>query len=181
MPVAVAVREQPGALARAAEPPLSVEVLEGREAFNALEKEWNAALARGPRDEPMLRHEWLRAWIENFAPGAVLRTFVARAGREISAAVPLIETRERSADTCFLPMTTWHTPSNDHSQRGGVLLGREGEEGLRMIWERLAETPGWDRLRLRDLPTGAPDWQLRHWPEQAGYPCGLWVSRRSPY
>src|SRR5438067_9055666 len=45
--------------------------------------------------------------------------------------------------------------------RGGVLLGRRGEEGLRMIWERLAETPGWDRLRLRDLPAGAPEWQDR--------------------
>jgi hypothetical protein len=85
---------------------LKVDVVEGRDAFVQLEREWNAALARGPRDEPMLRHEWLRAWIENFAPGATLRTFLARAGREICAAVPLIEITERSADTCFLSMTT---------------------------------------------------------------------------
>src|SRR5881392_2161652 len=124
--------------------PLAVEVLEGRDAFNALEREWNAALARGPRDEPMLRHEWLRAWIENFAPGATLRTFLARAGKEIHAAVPLIETRERNADTCFLPMITWHTPANDHSQRGGALLGRRGAEGLQMVWQILCQTPGWD-------------------------------------
>ena len=58
MPVAVAVREGRGALERAAEPPISVEMVEGREAFNALEKEWNAALPRGPRDEPMLRAEY---------------------------------------------------------------------------------------------------------------------------
>ena len=160
---------------------LRVEVVEGRDAFVQLERDWNAALARGPRDEPMLRHEWLRAWIENFAPGARLRTFVARAGREICAAVPLIETLDRGTDTCFLPLTTWHTPSNDHSQRGGVLLGRRGDEGLRSIWEALQAAPGWDRLRLRDLPAGAPEWQLRDWAEQAGYPCGLWVSLRSPY
>ncbi|MGE5047206.1 MAG: hypothetical protein ACM3PC_01455 [Deltaproteobacteria bacterium] len=116
---------------------LRVEVVSGRDAFVQLERSWNDALGKGPRDEPMLRHEWLRAWIENFAPGATLRTFVARAGREICAAVPLVETRERSADTCFLPMTTWHTPANDHSQRGGVLLGRRGEEGLAAIWEQL--------------------------------------------
>src|SRR5438132_13577924 len=147
MSVAVALREQTTPPpARTSEPPLSVEMLEGREAFNALEKEWNAALVRGPRDEPMLRHEWLRAFIENFAPGATLRTFVARAGREICAAVPLIETQERSADTCFVPMTTWHTPVTDHSQRGGVLLGRRGEEALRLIWEGIREAPGWDRL-----------------------------------
>ena len=162
-------------------PALRLEVAEGRDAFVRLEREWNAALARGPGDEPMLRHEWLRAFVENFAPGATLRTFLARCGREICAAVPLIETRERSADTCFLPLTTWHTPVNDHSQRGGVLLGSRGEEGLRLIWEALQSAPGWDRLRLRDLPAGAPEWQLRRWAEEAGYPCGLWVSLRSPY
>jgi CelD/BcsL family acetyltransferase involved in cellulose biosynthesis len=129
----------------------------------------------------MLRHEWTRAWIENFAPGATLRVFAARTGRELQAAVPFIESRERSADTCFVPMTTWATPCNDHSQRGGVLLGRRGEEGLQAIWDRLVETPGWDRLRIRDLPEGAPEWQLREIAEKAGYPCGLWVSLRSPY
>jgi CelD/BcsL family acetyltransferase involved in cellulose biosynthesis len=169
------------ALRQQAPAELRVDVVEGRDAFVQLEREWNAALARGPRDEPMLRHEWLRAWIENFAPGATLRTFVAREGREICAALPLIETREQSADTCFVPMVTWHTPSNDHSQRSGVLLGRRGDEGLRLIWETLAGNDGWDRLRLRDLPAGAPEWQLRDHAEGAGYPCGLWVSLRSPY
>jgi CelD/BcsL family acetyltransferase involved in cellulose biosynthesis len=160
---------------------LSVEVIEGRDAFGALEREWNAALAKGPRDEPMLRHEWTRAWIENFAPGATLRTFVARAGHELHAALPLIESIERNADTCFLAMRTWSLPGNDHSQRGGFLLGGRGEEALRLIWEQLMEAPGWDRLRIRDLPDGAPEWQLREMAERAGYPCGLWVSLRSPY
>jgi len=160
---------------------LSVEIIEGRDAFCGLEREWNAALARGPRDEPMLRHEWMRATIENFAPGATLRTFLARAGREIHAAVPLIEQRERGADTCLVPMVTWATPCNDHSQRGGVLFGRRGDEALRAIWDKLVETPGWDRLRVRDLPQGAPEWKLREMAEKAGYPCGLWASLRSPY
>src|SRR6266852_10804 len=57
MTVAVAVREESGALERASEPPLSVELVEGREAFNALEKEWNAAqrplaAGRGPAGPP---------------------------------------------------------------------------------------------------------------------------------
>src|SRR6267378_4902835 len=181
MSVAVAVREESGALERNPEPPLSVELVEGREAFNALEKEWNAALALGPRDEPTLRHEWVRAWIENFAPGAPLRTFLARAGRELHAAMPLLEEKERNADTCFVPLTTWGTPHNDHSQRGGVLLGRRGKEALAALWEKLAGVPGWDRLRLRDLPHGAPEWRLRDLAEAAGFPCGLWTSLRSPY
>jgi len=172
--VSVALRQQEPA-------GLRLEVVEGRDGFVGLERSWNDALGKGPRDEPMLRHEWLRAFLENFFPGAIVRTFVARAGREIAAAVPLIETRERSADTCFVPMTTWHTPVNDHSQRGGVLLGRRADEGLRLIWETLRAAPGWDRLRLRDLPDGAPEWQLQKWAEEAGHPCGLWLSLNSPY
>jgi hypothetical protein len=161
--------------------PLEVAVVEGRDAFVQLEREWNNALSKGPRDEPMLRHEWLRAWIENFAPGATLRTFVARTGKEIHAAIPLIESKDRDADTCFLPMTTWSTPCNDHSQRGGVLLGRLAEDGLAAIWEKLRATEGWDRLRLRDLPHGASEWQLRDFAERDGYSSGSWTSLRSPY
>lgn len=160
---------------------LQVEVLEGRDAFLALEKEWNAALSKGPRDEPMLRHEWLRAWIENFAAGATLRTLVVRSGRELHAALPLVESKERSADTCFVPLTTWASASNDHSQRGGMLLGRRGSEALPLLWARLVETKGWDRLRLRDLPQGAAEWRLRELAEGSGHPIGLWTSLRSPY
>ena len=166
---------------RASTAELQIEIVEGRDGFVQLEKPWNTALAAGPRDEPMLRHEWVRAWIENFAPGATLRTFVVRTGREICAAFPLIETRERSADTCLLPMTTWSLPANDHSQRGGVLLGNRWEEPLEMIWRKLLQAPEWDRLRLRELPEGAPEWRLRDLAEQEGHPCGLWVSLRSPY
>jgi CelD/BcsL family acetyltransferase involved in cellulose biosynthesis len=160
---------------------LRVEVVEGRDAFVQLERAWNDALSKGPHDEPMLRHEWLRAYIENFAPGATLRTFLARAGREICAAVPLIETTERNADTLFLPMVTWSLPVNDHSQRGGVLLGRRGEEGLQLIWKALQATIGWDRLRLRELAEGAPDWKLHEWAQSSRMPCGVWVSLRSPF
>ena len=169
-----------GLRASGQEAELRVDVVEGRDAFVQLEKAWNEALGKGPRDEPMLRHEWVRAFIENFAPGATLRTFVAKAGKEIAAAVPLIETQERNADTCFVPMTTWSIPVNDHSQRGGVLLGRRWQEGLDLIWQTL-QGQRWDRLRLRDLPEGAGEWELRRMAEAAGMPCGLWVSLRSPY
>jgi Acetyltransferase (GNAT) domain len=161
--------------------PLRLDVLEGRDAFNALEREWNAALARGPRDDPMLRHDWVKAWIDNFAPGAHLRTFVVREGKELHAAIPLVESIERSADTCFVPMTTWAAPQNDHSQRGGVLLGRRFREALKLVWSELSGAEGWDRLRLRDLPHGAPEWMLRDLAEADGFPCGLWTSLRSPY
>jgi CelD/BcsL family acetyltransferase involved in cellulose biosynthesis len=160
---------------------LEMELLEGREAFAALEREWNAALSQGPRDEPMLRHQWIRAWIENFAPGLPLRVFVARAGKTLAAAVPLIEFKEASAHTCFVPMTTWATPCNDHSQRGGILLGARGVEALPALFARIVAEPGWDRLRLRDLPEGAAEWKLKDLAEARGHPCGVWISQRSPY
>jgi CelD/BcsL family acetyltransferase involved in cellulose biosynthesis len=163
------------------EAPLTVDVVEGRDAFVQLEKAWNDALAKGPRNEPMLRHEWIRAWIENFAPGATLRTFVARTGKEIHAALPLVESVDRDMDTCYIPLTTWSAPVNDHSQRGGLLLGRMALEGMLAIWEKIAATPGWDRLRLRDLPYGALEWQLRDKAFHAGFPTGTWESLSSPY
>ena len=161
--------------------PLAVEVLEGRDAFNSLEREWNAALAKGPRNEPMLRHEWLRAWIENFAPGATLRTFVARTGKELHAAVPLLESTDRDADTCFLPLVTWALPVNDHSQRGGILLGARGKEALPLVFESIVAATGWERLRLRDLPHGAAEWTIRDLAERDGFRCGIWTSLESPY
>src|ERR1700737_1910939 len=129
----------------------------------------------------MLRHEWLRAWIENFAPSAPLRVFAVREGRQLVAALPLIELRERSADTGFLPLPTWALPCNDHSQRGGMLLGARGREALPSLFARLASEPGWDRLRLRDLPEGALEWDLKDIAETQGHPCGVWISLRSPY
>jgi hypothetical protein len=158
-----------------------VEVIEGRDAFVQLEKAWNDALSKGPRDEPMMRHEWIRAWIENFAPGSKLRTFVARTGKEIHAALPLVESIDRDFDTCYLPLTTWSLPVGDHSQRGGLLLGRLAAEGMQAIWEKLSATPGWDRLRLRDLPFGAMEWQLRDKAFHAGFETGIWESLQSPY
>lgn len=161
--------------------PLAVDVVEGRDAFVALEKEWNAALARGPRDEPMLRHEWLRAHHENFTPGAPLRVFVARTGKEIHAAIPLVESKERDLDTCGFPITTWALPANDHSQRGGILLGRRWAEAIEPLWEQLKSASGWDRLLLRDLPESAPEWKLRELAARDGYLFGMWTSLHSPY
>ncbi len=161
--------------------PFVVELIEGRDAFVSLEKEWNAALAKGPRDEPMLRHEWVRAHVENFTPSAPLRVFVARSGGELHAAIALVEKEERGLDTCWLPLKSWELPVNDHSQRGGVLLGRRGVEALDALWDAVAKAPGWDRLRLRDLPEGAPEFRLRELASKAGHPFGLWTSLHSPY
>ncbi len=42
----------------------TVDVAEGRGAFDALRAEWDALLARGPADLPFLTHGWTAAWLD---------------------------------------------------------------------------------------------------------------------
>jgi len=102
----------------------------------------------------MLRHEWLRAWIENFAPSLPLRTFVAAPAARSPPPCP-----DRAAGAKRGYLLRVHDHLADAGQRpfaaGGVLLGRGGDDGLRLIWETLRPRR-MDRLRLHDLPDGAP-------------------------
>src|SRR6202011_3713496 len=63
----------------------------------------------------------------------------------------------------------------DAAPRVAARLDRElrAREALPSLFARLASEPGWDRLRLRDLPEGAPEWDLQELAEAQGYPCGV--------
>src|SRR5258708_37165068 len=84
---------------------LRIEKLEGRDAFNALERDWNAALAQPRRADRMLGHEGFRAGIETSAPPPPFRVFAAREAGQWVAPLPLGGLRSRSAYTRFLPLT----------------------------------------------------------------------------
>src|SRR3954469_22357202 len=72
---------------------LAVSEINDRATFVALEKDWNALNAR-TGNEPFYRHEFLRIWIDNFAPDAKLRVLIARdAQGQLAAALPLMEER----------------------------------------------------------------------------------------
>src|SRR5688500_11087578 len=80
-------------LAVKASPFIAVKEVIGRSDFVALEKEWND-LVETTHDEPFHRHEFIRTWIEHFAPEADLSILTGRnrAGRLI-AALPLMKAR----------------------------------------------------------------------------------------
>ncbi len=171
----------PGASAAAAAPaagaaPFVTAHLRGRAAFDALEPEWNALLARGPCDLPFVRHEWLSAWLDAFAPGEEPLVVTARdaAGR-LAGAAPFL--RERR-----LGLTRLVAPANDHSCRFEWALGEDAVGALAALWGHLSTRMRWDVLLLRDLARDGPTASLL--PAQAhadGHLSGRWQSMDTPW
>lgn len=156
--------------------PYRVDALEGRAAFDALAAEWNALLARGPVDLPYVRHEWLAAWLDAFAPGARIRVLVARDAAGAAAGfAPLLEERRSGA--------TWLVaPANDHSCRVEWALGPDASGAAAALWGHLRDRLRWDALLLRDLPRDGPTSTLLEPLARAdGHLTGRWESLRTPY
>lgn len=130
--------------------PYRVEVVEGRAALDRLAPEWDALVARGPVDLPFVRHRWLAAWLDVFAPGAPVRVLCARdAAGEAVGFAPLLERREAGA--------TWLVaPANDHSCRVEWALGPDASGAVAALWAHLRDALRWDALLLRDLPRDGP-------------------------
>jgi len=165
--------------ARAAAPlraPYAVEAHEGRAAFDALRGEWNALLARGPVDLPSVRHEWLSAWLDAFAPDAPLHVLVARdaAGRAAGMA-PLLEERLQGGAVRLV------APANDHSCRVEWALGPDASGAVAALWAALRDRLRWDVLLLRDLPREGPTSTLLEPLARADrHLTGRWASMQSP-
>ena len=166
------------ALHAAAPGPLAyrVEALEGRAAFDALHHEWNALLARGPVDLPFVRHEWIAAWLDAFAPAARLRVLAARdPGGAAAGFAPLLEVRDRGVIRLV-------APANDHSCRVERALGPDAEGAVAALWAHLRDRLRWDVLLLRDLPREGPTSTLLEPLARAdGHLTGRWESLRTPY
>jgi CelD/BcsL family acetyltransferase involved in cellulose biosynthesis len=152
------------------------EALEGRAAFDALRGEWNALVARGPVDLPFVRHEWIAAWLDAFAPGAPLRVIVARdrLGDAFGMA-PLLEERGRGVVRLL-------APANDHSCRVEWALGPDVAGAVGAIWAHLRDRLRWDVLLLRDLQRDGPTaTHLEALARADRHPSGRWESMRSPW
>jgi CelD/BcsL family acetyltransferase involved in cellulose biosynthesis len=152
------------------------EALEGRAAFDALGPEWNRLVARGPVDLPFVRHEWISAWLDAFAPDARLHVIVARgrAGEAVGMA-PLLEERHRG-------LVRLVAPANDHSCRVEWALGPDVAGAVGAIWEHLRDRLRWDVLLLRDLQRDGPTaGHLEALARADRHPSGRWESMRSPW
>jgi CelD/BcsL family acetyltransferase involved in cellulose biosynthesis len=154
----------------------AVDEVRGREGFDGLALEWNALLARGPVDAPMLRHEWIAAWLDAFAPGAEPLVLVARTpSGEAQGMAPFLCERRRGA--------TWLVaPANDHSCRFEWVLGADASGAVGALWGHLRDRLRWDAMLLRDLPRDGPTSNLLEPLARADrHLTGRWESMRSPY
>ena len=156
--------------------PYRVEALEGRPAFDALRDEWNALLERGPVDHPFVRHEWIAAWLDAFAPAGRLRVLAARGPDGAPAGfAPLLEVRDRGAIRLV-------APANDHSCRGEWALGPDAAGAVAALWAHLRDRLRWDVLLLRDLPRDGPTSALLEPLARADrHLTGRWESLQTPY
>lgn len=138
----------PGAIHSASGKPAVVEVLQGRERFLALKTAWNETLVSGPDPAPALEHNFLRLWLESFAPGANISTYLVRQRGQLAAAIGLT-TSTGTVDR--VPVKIARSWTNPHSTRGGALIGDEGLDALGALVDRIANDE-WDVLELQDLP-----------------------------
>ncbi|HSP76915.1 MAG TPA: cellulose biosynthesis (CelD)-like protein, partial [Myxococcaceae bacterium] len=127
-----------------------------RATFMALEPEWNALVA-STDDEPFYRHEFLRVWVDNFAPEARLRVLTQRdGGGRLAAALPLMAGR---ALLSGVPVRQLSATANPHSCRFD-LLAREPASAAEAFLAHLRRDERWDVLLLTDVPEGGAGWHL---------------------
>jgi CelD/BcsL family acetyltransferase involved in cellulose biosynthesis len=154
-----------------------VQVVTERAAFMALEPEWNALVAQ-TGDELFYRHEFLRVWLDNFAPGAQLRVLTLRDGTgALAAALPLL--LERSS-LYGAPVRQLVSAANPHSCRFD-LVAREPKAAADAFLAHLRQDRSWDLLRLNDVPETGAGWALHRAAAGAGLATGSWESLQSPY
>ncbi len=155
--------------------PYLVEEVRGRAALEGLRERWDALAARGPADAPMIRHGWISAWLDAFAPTAAPLVLVARAasGEPVGIA-PFLEER-RGGVTRLL------APANDHSGRFEWVLGPDAAGAVGALWAHLRDRVRWDVIVLRDLPREGPTSTFLDALARADrHPTGRWESQRSP-
>ncbi len=154
----------------------AVELVRGRAAFEALRGEWNALLALGPVDMPFVRHEWISAWLDAFAPSRAPAVLVARDPHgEAAGIAPFLEERRRGVVRLL-------APANDHSCRFEWVLGRDPPGAVAALWAHLRDRLRWDVLLLRDLPRHGPTSALLEPLTRGdGHLTGRWESMRTPF
>ena len=117
---------------------------------------WDAALGAGPDSSPLLEHNFLRLWLETFAPSRAPITLVAHRQQRLAGALGLL----LGPDTIDgVPVRLAEGWCNTHSARGGILLGQKGTAAIAPLAQRALGEP-WDVLRLREVPRDNDEFDL---------------------
>lgn len=156
---------------------LHIEEARSRDAFVQLEAEWNA-LIESTDNRPFYRHEFFRAWLDNFAPRDKLRVLLARG--EDGSLVGALALLEKHSFVLGVPVHELVSVANDHSPRFDLFARDPQLVGPTFI-DYLAAQPGWDVLILREVPEGGNAWHIYRAARQVGMPSGTWDTLLSPY
>ncbi len=141
--------------ARQLTPASSVQEVTDRAGFMALEPEWNA-LVEATSNELFYRHEFLRIWIDNFAPTAQLRMLTLRdcGGHADGGAAA----DGRADDDVRHPRAAARPARRTRTRAASILIAREPEAAAAMFLAWLSTDRSWDVLRLTDVPEGGAGW-----------------------
>jgi len=140
----------------------SVNDLDG---FRAMEQEWNNLVSLH-NDCLFLRHEFLRVWIESFAPEASLQVLAGRSpDGNLVAALPLMRQR---GSFHGIPVRETIAMANDHSCRFDMVAEEPAAAG-EAFFRYLADQDDWDVVKITGVPEGGQAWHLFRAARAAGF------------
>src|SRR5579862_5000281 len=114
-------------------------------AFNGLEPQWNR-LVTTHNNSLFLRHEFLRVWLESFAPGESLEILAGWSSEgQLAAALPLMRQR---GSVRGIPVQQLAGTCNVHSCRCDLIAENPAVAGEAMF-RHLAARNDWDVIQIR--------------------------------
>ncbi len=129
------------------------EVWRSSEQLRAWAGAWDDLWQRSESCLPLSRAESVAQWCEHFAPRAALRVLAVRQGRELVAALPLVERRVAPG------VTIAEMPSNPWSICGDLLVDPAVQEAaLDSLMQQLGQLPC-SLLRLSPVELDSARWQ----------------------
>lgn len=149
--------------------------------FLRLRARWDELVSQNPLDAPFLRHDFLRLWMENFAPDARLSLWTAGQEREVELALPLIEHRGLFRG---IPARIWRAPVNVHSCRFDLIAPSKERFPTKLadaFAEALLQRKDFDVIEVPDVPDDGVFHQIWEKIGAQGFPTFAWPSMNSPW
>lgn len=154
-----------------------VEEVRDTAGFMALEPEWNALVTESG-NTIFCRHEFIRVWLQCFAPRQRRRILTLRdSAGKLEAVLPLVERRSSLYGVAVRELSS---AANLHSCRFD-LVARDARKAAAAFVPWLLAQRTWDVLRLIDVPEGGKADAMLDEAQALGYPTGRWESHRSTY
>ncbi|HEX6505146.1 MAG TPA: GNAT family N-acetyltransferase [Terriglobales bacterium] len=126
----------------------------GIEIVERIADEWRDLCTRAVNDQPFYRPEWIRAYLQAFAPTARVVLVTVRRDGILQLLLPLLKER---AWVGGVALRRLRSPVNSHPGRFDAVLGEESDRTavLGAALDYLARLPGWDLLEMHFAPANS--------------------------